>query len=78
MNKFQELMESIDILISRRLRYVTSINYGIIKQVNSNNCVITIKGEDYTLPFYGNTPVLNRKYPVILPQGNLSQAFIIG
>ena len=78
MNKFQELMESIDILISRRLRYVTSVNYGIIKQINSNNCVITIKGEDYTLPFYGNTPVLNRKYPVILPQGNLSQAFIIG
>lgn len=78
MNKFQELMESIDILISQRLKYVTTINYGIVKSINGNVCTITIKGEDYTLPFYGNAPTANRKYPVILPQGNLSQGFVIG
>ena len=78
MNKFKELMESVDILISQRLKYVTTVSYGIIKEVNDNSCVITIKGKEYNLPFYGNTPILNRKYPIILPQGNLSQAFVIG
>lgn len=78
MNKFRELMEAIDILISKRLERVTTISYGIVRQVVNNTCVITIKGEDYTLPFYGNTPVINKKYPVILPQGNLSQGFVIG
>ena len=78
MNKFKELMESIDILISQRLRNVTKVYYGIIKEVNDNDCVINFKGQDYTLRFYGNTPILNQKYPIILPQGNLSQAFVIG
>ena len=78
MNKFKELMESVDILISQRLKYITTVSYGIIKEVNDNKCVVTIKGEDYTLPFYGNIPQLNKKYPIILPQGNLSQAFVIG
>ena len=78
MNKFRELMEAIDILIFKRLERVTTISYGIVRQVVNNTCVITIKGEDYTLPFYGNTPVINKKYPVILPQGNLSQGFVIG
>lgn len=78
MDKFRELMESIDILISKRLQKVTTISYGMVRQVNDNTCVITIKGEDYTLPFYGNTPTINKKYPVMLPQGNLSQGFVIG
>ena len=78
MNKFKELMESIDILISKRLQNLTTVYYGIIKEVNDNDCVITIKGEEYNLPFYGNTPIKNKKYPVILPNGSLSQAFIIG
>lgn len=78
MNKFRELMESIDILISKRLEKTTTISYGIVKQVLDNKCIIVIKGENYTLPFYGNTPVANKKYPVFLPQGSLSQGFVIG
>lgn len=78
MNKFRELMEAVDILISKRLERVTTVSYGIVRQVVNNTCVITIKGEDYALPFYGNTPVINKRYPVILPQGNLSQGFVIG
>ncbi len=78
MNKFKELMESIDILVSKRLQNLTTVYYGIVKEINDNKCVITIKGEDYTLPFYGNTPIKGKKYPVILSNGNLSQAFVIG
>lgn len=78
MNKFQEIMEAIDILLSKRLKEVTTVSYGMVKQVVNNTCVITIKGIDYTLPFYGNTPTVNKKYPVVLPQGSLSQGFVIG
>lgn len=78
MNKFQEIMESIDILISSRLKNTTKVYFGTIKQINGTNCKITLKGADYDFPFYGNTPVVNRKYPIVVPQGNLSQAFVIG
>lgn len=78
MNKFQELMESVDILISRRLKGVTKVYYGLVKEVHDSSCTVTFKGQDYILKFYGNTPIVNHKYPIILPEGNLSQAFIIG
>ena len=78
MNKFQELMESIDILLKSRLRNVTKVHYGIAKEVNGNNCTITLRGKDYILPFYGNIPIPNKRYPIVLPQGSLSQAFTIG
>lgn len=78
MSKFKELMESIDILISKRMENTTKIYYCIIKTINDKTCEVTIMGNTYVLPFYGNTPILNRKYPVFVPQGNFSQAFIVG
>ena len=78
MNKFKELMESIDILITQRFKSTTQVYFGIVKSVSNNIGTIEIKGNLYDLRYYGNTPLLNRKYPVIVPQGNFSQAFIIG
>ena len=78
MNKFKELMESIDILITKKMQNTTQIYFGIIKSIDDNNCIIEIKGNEYNLKYYGNTPLINKKYPVLVPQGNFSQAFIIG
>ena len=78
MNKFKELMESIDILITKKMQNTTLIYFGIIKSIDNNNCIIEIKGNEYNLKYYGNTPLINKKYPVLVPQGNFSQAFIIG
>lgn len=78
MNKFKELMESIDILITQRIKNTTQVYFGIVKSVNNNIGTIEIKGNTYDLRYYGNTPLLNKKYPVVVPQGNFSQAFIIG
>lgn len=78
MNKFKELMEAIDILVSRKIKDTTQVYFGIIKSIDNNNCVIEIKGNNYNLKYYGNVPMVNKKYPVIVPQGNFSQAFIIG
>ena len=79
MNKFKELMEYIDILVTKKMKNTTQVYFGIIKSIdNNNNCIIEIKGNDYNLKYYGNIPLINKKYPVIIPQGNFSQAFIIG
>lgn len=78
MNKFKELMESIDILITKKMQSTTQIYFGIIKSIDNNNCIIEIKGNEYNLKYYGNVPLINKKYPVLVPQGNFSQAFIIG
>ena len=78
MNKFKELMEAIDILVTKKIKNTTQVYFGIIKSIDNNNCVIEIKGNNYNLKYYGNVPVVNKKYPVIVPQGNFSQAFIIG
>jgi hypothetical protein len=78
MNKFKELMEAIDILITKKMKNTTQVYFGIIKSIDNNNCIIAIKGNNYNLKYYGNVPVVNKKYPVIVPQGNFSQAFIIG
>ena len=78
MNKFKELMEAIDILITKKMKNTTQVYFGIIKSIDNNNCIIEIKGNNYNLKYYGNVPVVNQKCPVIVPQGNFSQAFIIG
>lgn len=78
MNKFKELMEAIDILVTKKIKNTTQVYFGIIKSIDNNNCIIEIKGNNYSLKYYGNVPVVNKKYPVIVPQGNFSQAFIIG
>ena len=44
MNKFKELMEAIDILVSRKIKNTTQAYFGIIKSIDNNSCVIEIKG----------------------------------
>ena len=78
MNKFKELMEAIDILITKKIKNTTQIYFGIVKSIDNNNCIIEIKGNEYNLKYYGNVPLVNKKYPIFVPQGNFSQAFIVG
>jgi hypothetical protein len=74
----KEIMESIDILLKKRLEKNTQSYYVNIISVNNNKCTVKLNGAEYTVPFYGNTPLVNNKYPIIIPQGNFSQAYVIG
>lgn len=74
----KEIMESIDILLKKRLSKITQSYYVTVISVNNNKCTIRLNGNEYIVSFYGNTPEENKKYPIIVPQGNLSQAYIIG
>ena len=78
MNIFDEIMGAIDILVSRKIKNISSFGFCSVTEVNDKNCKVIYNGNEYILPFYGNTPVINNKYPIFLPDGNLSQAFIIG
>lgn len=75
----REIMESIDILLKKRLEKTTQSYYVNIISINNNNkCTVKLNGAEYIVPFYGNTPQVNKKYPIIVPQGNFSQAYVIG
>lgn len=74
----KEIMESIDILLKARILKTTQSYYGTIISVNDKKCVIKLNGSTYTVPFYGNAPQINKKYPIIVPQGNFSQSYVIG
>ena len=74
----KEIMESIDILLKKRLSNITQSYYVTVVSVSGNKCTIKLNGNEYVVPFYGNTPEENKRYPMIIPQGNLSQSYIIG
>lgn len=74
----KEIMESIDILLKKRLSRVTQSYFVTVISIDNNKCTVKLNGNEYIVPFYGNTPIENKRYPMIIPQGNLSQAYIIG
>ena len=80
MDAQKELLDAMQILIDNSLKKITQIYYGSIVSVDSENhsCVILMNGREYTMPYYGNQPTVNLKYPVVAPQGNLSIGFVIG
>ncbi len=78
MDAKKEIIEAINILISKRMKKISSINFCTVINVQENMCTIIFNGEQYIVPHYGNTPIINKKYPIFLPDNNLSQAFIIG
>lgn len=78
MDTIKEILEAIDILVSKRLNKVSNFYFCTVINVEDNLCTVIFNGKEYTLPFYGNTPIANKKYPIFLPNNNLSQAFIVG
>lgn len=74
----KEIMESIDVLVKRRMSKATQSYYATIVAVDGKKCTVKLNGSEYSIPFYGNIPEINKKYPVIVPQGNFSQSYVIG
>lgn len=78
MNIFDEIVGAIDIITSKKMKNISTFGFCSVIEINNNKCKVIYNGNKYNLPFYGNTPVINNKYPIFLPNGDLSQAFIIG
>ena len=78
MNFFDEILGAIDILISKKIENSSFFDFCTVIEINGNKCKVIYNGNSYILPYYGTMPVINNKYPIFLPNGDLSQGFIIG
>ena len=77
MDDKQEILEAIDILIQAAAKNSTKIYTCVVKHSTASKCTVVFNGEEHTVKFYGNQPKDNVAYPLFVPQGNLSLAFII-
>lgn len=75
----KEILDSIDIIVRKRMENVPQILFGIVTEISTGNrCDIAINAIKHQVKYYGETPpLLNRKYPVFVPASGMSQAFII-
>ena len=73
MNVFDEILGAIDVLVSKKIKNISFFDFCTVIEVNNKNCKVIYNGNQHILPYYGNTPVANNKYP-ILP--NISFSFL--
>lgn len=78
MNPQTEILDAVQILIDKAMENMTQIYNGTVTGANGRYCSMLINGVSYSsILFYGNTPTVNAQYRVFVPEGNMSQAFII-
>lgn len=78
MNKFEEICKAIEAIIDSKIKKVTKVLFCIVISLNGNKCTISLNSKQYTVNYYGNTPAVGKKYPIVIPDGDMSQAFVIG
>lgn len=72
----KDIIEAIDIIVSKRMESATQIYNGVIQE-NSTGKVL-VNGKTYTLSVFGEkNTVKGQSVKVFVPQGNFSQAFIL-
>lgn len=78
MNEAQDLLDAIEIIVDRCIKNQTAIiDKGFCRGVNGNRCSIELNGKTNSMVYYGPAPSVGRTYPVFIPYGNLSNAFVI-
>lgn len=77
MSTEKEIIEAIDIIVKKRLENVTQIFNGVIQTSGTGS--VLVNGKTYTLSVYGEKSTLTagQVVKVFVPQGNMSQAFIL-
>lgn len=73
-----EILNAIEIIVDKRIRdNTTQIYSGICKSIKTSTCVMSINGKNNTVQYYGGQPVLGAVYRVFVPNGNMSNGFVI-
>lgn len=74
----KEILDAIEIIVDRAIKkYSTRIFTGVVKSINNGKANVIINGAPLEIPYFGNVPTVNYSYRVFVPDGELSQAFII-
>ena len=78
MDARNEILDAIQILIGRALESTTKIYNATCKGLVSGNvALMRVNGVDTRVVFYGDAPDANKQYRVFVPEGNMSNAFMI-
>lgn len=78
MDARNEILDAIQILIGRALESTTKIYNATCKGlVGGNVALMRVNGVDTRVVFYGGAPETNKQYRVFVPEGNMSNAFMI-
>lgn len=78
MDARNEILDAIQILIGRALESTTKIYNATCKGLVSGNvALMRVNGVDTRVVFYGDAPETNKQYRVFVPEGNMSNAFMI-
>lgn len=73
-----DILDAIEIIVDKKIRDNTAQIYsGICQSVKTNTCVMSINGKNNTVQYYGATPVAGSIYRVFVPNGNMSNGFVI-
>lgn len=78
MDARNEILDAIQILIGRALESTTKIYNATCKGlVSTNVALMRVNGVNTRVVFYGDAPTANKQYRVFVPDGNMSNAFMI-
>nr|DAW16683.1 MAG TPA: hypothetical protein [Caudoviricetes sp.] len=73
-----EILDAIEIIVDKKIRDNTAQIYsGVCRSIGSNSCVMSINGKNNTVQYYGGQPTLGAVYRVFVPNGNMSNGFVI-
>lgn len=78
MDIVNEILDAIEIIVDKKIRDNTAQIYsGICQNVNGGTCTMTINGKNNIVQFYGSQPIVGAVYRVFVPNGNMSNGFVI-
>lgn len=78
MDARNEILDAVEIMISRAMEKTTKIySATCVSVVGNNRCVVVVNGVHTKIMYYGNPPLVNHQYRVFVPEGNMSNAFMI-
>ena len=74
----QELIESIGLMLDKGLETNTDVYTGVLKSINGKKAVVTMNGQDQNVAVVSPDLLAGMATRVFVPNGNMSNAFIIG
>lgn len=78
MDVAKEILDAIEIIVDKKIQDNTAQIYsGVCQSVSTGSCVMSINGKNNTVQFYGSQPTVGAVYRVFVPNGNMSNGFVI-
>lgn len=74
----QELIESIGLMLDKGLETNTDVYTGVLKSISGKKAVVTMNGKDQNVAVISSDLLAGMVTRVFVPNGNMSNAFILG